>query len=102
MPKRKRLTKRKLAGSRGVSNATRWLQQLRTRPASLVDAYSKRYAVTNFVAREELVSIGYHDDILIQEYENDGIEWEYRVEPLSSEMIVVPRRTAEHELIARI
>ncbi|MCP3908594.1 MAG: hypothetical protein GY712_11320 [Oceanicoccus sp.] len=98
MPKRKRQAKKKLAGKGRVADATRWLQQLKTRPASLVDAYSKRYAVTKLLAREELIAIGYYDDLLIQEYEKEGIEWEYRVEPLSGDMIVVPIGTEEHEL----
>lgn len=98
MPERKRQSKKKLAGKARIADATRWLQQLRTRPASLVDAYSKRYAVTKLVAKEELIAIGYYDDLLIQEYENEGIEWEYRVEPCSGEMIVVPIGTEEHEL----
>ena len=70
----------------------------RTKQNSLVEAYSKRYAVTELVAREELTSIGYYEEILIQEYENEGVQWEYRVEPLSGEMIVVPLGTEEHEL----
>ena len=79
-------------------DASRWLKKLRARPKSLVEAYVKRYAVTETVASEELASIGYYDEVLIQEYEKKGIEWEYRVEPLSGEMIVVPKETEDHEL----
>ena len=99
MPKRKRQVKKKLAGKGRIADAKRWLQQLqKTKPDRLVEAYSKRYAVTKLVAREELIVIGYYEEILIQEYENEGVQWEYRVEPLSGEMIVVPAGTEEHEL----
>jgi len=44
------------------------------------------------------MSIGYYDDIMIQEYEKEGIKWEYKVEPLSGDMFVVPEGTEGHEL----
>ena len=99
MPKRKRQNKKKLARKERAADAIRWLQKSqKNKPASLVDAYSKRYAISKLDAREELISIGYYEDILIQEYEKDGVQWEYRVEPLSGEMIVVPVGTEDHEL----
>ncbi|NHN39990.1 hypothetical protein G8764_22055 [Pseudomaricurvus alcaniphilus] len=98
MPKRKRQSKKKLAGKGRITDATRWLKQLRNFPENLVEAYSKRYKVSEIDAREELVGIGYYEAVLIQEYEKIGIEWEYRVEPLSGDMIVVPKGIEEHEL----
>jgi len=65
---------------------------------NFIEAYSKRYAVCEMVARDELISIGYYNEITIQEYEKEGIKWEYVVEPLSGEMYLVPEGTEEYEL----
>ncbi len=67
-------------------------------PDNLIDSYSKRYGCSKFDAETELMEIGYYDEIQIQSYENDGVEWEYRVEPLSGEMVVVPKDAKEHEI----
>ena len=96
MPTRKRKSKKKLQGKGRTNDATRWLQS-RERPKNMVAAYAKRYGVTEPVARDELISIGYYDEILIQEYEAEGIKWEYMVEPRTGEMYVVPEGTDEHE-----
>jgi len=97
MSKRKRQSKKKLAGKGRLNDAERWLRS-RSLPENLVESYAKRYSVSEIIASEELMSIGYYDDILIQKYENDGIEWEYMIEPLSGEMVVVPKGTEEDEL----
>ena len=99
MSRRKRVTKKQLVGKARTADAIRWLRRLQKhKPTSIVEAYSRRYAVNTVVAREDLISLGYYAEILIQEYENEGVQWEYRVEPLSGEMIVVPVGTEEHEL----
>ena len=97
MTKRKRQAKKKLSGNGRIKDAERWLKS-RTIPDNLVDAYSKRYGINDIEAREELMTIGYHEDILIQEYEKEGIKWEYNVKPLSGEMVVVPEGTEDHEI----
>ena len=97
MPKRKRQVKKKLASKGRTNDAARWLRS-RALPANLIEAYSKRYAVPEVVAREELMSIGFYDEIMIQEYEKEGIKWEYKIEALSGEMFVVPEGTEDHEL----
>ena len=97
MPKRKRQAKKKLAGKGRANDAARWLQS-RPLPNNLIEAYSKRYAVTEMVARDELMLLGYYENILIQEYEREGVKWEYIVEPMSGEMYVVPEGTEEHEI----
>ena len=61
-------------------------------------AYKKRYAVDESTAYEELISLGHQETILIQSYEQEGTRWEYRVEPLSGEMVIVPEGTEEHEI----
>ncbi len=96
MPKRKRQAKKKLAGKGRLNDATKWL--LNYPQYNLISAYSKRYGVSNHVAEEELMQIGYYEEICIQQYEKEGIEWEYKVEPLSGEMVVVPKGTEEHEI----
>lgn len=96
MPKRKRQSRKKLQGKGRTNDARRWLQRMF--PKNLVEEYTKRYAVSEIVARDELMSLEYYDEILIQEYEGEGIKWEYMVEPRTGEMYVVPEGTEEHEL----
>ena len=97
MVKRKRQTKKRLAGKDRTHDAKRWLKS-KALPKNIIQAYSKRYAVSEIVARDDLISIGYYDEITIQEYEKDGIEYEYMVEPLSGEMYIVPEGTEEYQL----
>lgn len=89
MPKRKRQAKKKLVGKGRTNDAKCWLNS-RALPKNIIEAYSKRYAVSEMVARDDLTSIGYYDEITIQEYEKEGIKYEYMVEPLSGEMYLVP------------
>jgi len=98
MSKRKRHSKKKLAGQARLKDARRWLQSRSAPKTPLIDAYSKRYGVANNVAWDELVSLGYYDHMCIQQYEADGIEWEYKVEARSGDMFVVPKGTEDHEL----
>ena len=63
-----------------------------------MSAYSKRYGVNKTVADEELTTLGYYDELFIQHYEKEGIEWEYKIEPLSGDMVVVPKETNDNEL----
>ncbi len=98
MPKRKRQSKRKLFGEARLNDARRWLRSRNGPRKPLLESYSKRYGVAHTVAWNELVSLGYYDDICIQKYEADGTEWEYKVEALSGDMFVVPKGTEDHEL----
>lgn len=97
MPKRKRKLKKRLTGKGRLNDAQRWLSNIPL-PEDILTAYSKRYGISQTTAWEELIQIGYHDELTIQSYEKDGKEWEYLVEPLSGEMYVVPKGTQEHEL----
>ena len=94
---RNRRSLRKLLRDQRKKNASRWLSQ---RPLSnnLLSAYTDRYGVPPTEAHIELLELGYRDEIAIQTYEQDGIEWEYKVEPLSGDMLVVPKGTPESEL----
>ena len=96
MPKRKRQAKKKLRGEGRLHDAKKWL--VNHPQKDLIAAYSQRYGVSHHLAEEELMHLGYYDDLCIQRYEQAGIEWEYRVEPLSGDMFVVPQDTEEHEI----
>ncbi len=96
MPKRKRQAKKKLAGKGRLNDAKKWL--LSHPQENLISAYSKRYGVGSQIAEDELIQLGYYDELYIQHHEKEGIEWEYRVEPLSGEMVVVPKDTKDHEI----
>jgi hypothetical protein len=96
MPKRKIKSKKKLSGKGRLIDAKRWL--LNHHQKDLILSYSKRYGVTHSIAEDELIQLGYYDKLQIQYYKKEGIEWEYRVEPLSGEMVVVPKETEEYEI----
>jgi hypothetical protein len=98
MLKRKRQSKKKLRGQARKEDALRWLQLRRQQPEDYVEAYAKRYGISEQIARNELIEIGYYDEILIRDYEKEGVKWEYMVEPLSGEMYVVPEGIEQHEL----
>ena len=97
MSKRKRQAKKKLAGKGRLNDARRWLENHAIQK-DLIASYSKRYGVSADVAEEELMALGYYDEMVIRRYEKAGINWEYRVEPLSGKMIVVPEGTEDYEL----
>ncbi len=67
-------------------------------PKRSCGAYANRYGINGQRALEELMAIGYYDEILIQGYEKEGVKLEYMVEPLSGEMYVVPEGTDYHDL----
>lgn len=97
MSKRKRQSKKKLRyKSSRLNDAKKWLANHPQK--DLLNAYSKRYGVNKMIADEELMTLGYYDELFIQHYEKEGIEWEYKVEPLSGDMVVVPKETEDHEL----
>ena len=98
MPKRKKQSKKKLHGQARLNDAKSWLRQLKQPPEDFVEAYANRYGISHQTAWDELMQIGYYDEILIQAYKKEGIEYEYMVEPLSGEMYVVPKGTREDEL----
>jgi len=50
------------------------------------------------VAEDELMQLGYYEHLCIQRYEQAGIAWEYRVEPLSGDMFVVPQDSEDREI----
>lgn len=98
MSKRKRQSKKKLVGKGRTKDATRWLEAGGCHGKPLAETYAKRYAISEQTARFELMELGYYDELCIQHYEAEGIEWEYRVEPLSGDMFIVPKDSEYHEI----
>lgn len=94
---RKRINLRKLDSEDRKRNAKKWLTQPHQRIKDLVAAYGKRYKVSVTIAHLELVEIGYKDEITIQAYEKDGIEWEYKHDGYTGEDLVVPKGTPDWE-----
>jgi len=97
MPKRKRKQKKKLTRMNRLNDAKHWIASSGNLE-NLVESYSKRYGVNKIDASDELMEIGYYDDILIQEYEKEGVKLEYKVDTLSGDMFVVPEGCSEKEL----
>ncbi len=95
MPKRKRQSKKKLVGKSRHNDAKRWLMNHPQK--DLISSYSRRYGVNHNIAEDELMHLGYYDELHIQHYKKEGIEWEYRMEPLSGEMVVVPKDIGEQK-----
>ena len=94
-PKNKQ-SKKKLDFNGRLKDSKNWLKNYY--PKNLVLSYCKRYGVSSDVAEKELIQLGFYDDIFIQHYEREGIDWEYRVEPLSGTMLVVPKNIEEYEI----
>jgi hypothetical protein len=46
----------------------------------------------------ERIRSGYYDELYVQYYEKEGIEWEYRVEATTGDMVVVPKDSEDHEI----
>lgn len=98
MPKRKRPPKKKMDREGRVEDALRWLRLGNRSRRPLVESYTKRYGVSEAVAREEPAALGYYDELTIEALEREGVEWEYRVEPVRGDMVVVPKGGEDHEL----
>ena len=89
-------SRRRLTPEVRLKNARKWLVQ--SPRADLLSEYRRRYSVEESVAYVELVQLGYRDDLRIQEYERQGIAWEYKVDGYTGDMKVVPEGTPDWEL----
>lgn len=90
-------SKKRLSPSARLEDAKRWLKNgIPVHP--LTDGYVRRYGVEPWMAQEELIGLGYREEVQIEAYEKEGIEWEFMCDPLSGEMKAVPVGTEEHEL----
>lgn len=91
-------SKKKFTTSERMADAKRWLKIRPRGVKSLVTAYSKRYKVKQHIAENELMQIGWYDEVMIEYYERNGIEWEYRHDGYSGDTKVVPVGTENSEL----
>jgi hypothetical protein len=98
MPTRKRVNKKKLQGKGRTNDAVRWLRSKEGPHCKYVSKYSKRYGVDACTARDELISLGYYEDIFAEELEAEGKELEYIVNPLTGDLVPVEAGTEEYEL----
>ena len=78
-------------------DAEKWLSQ-QSLPDDLILSYAERYDCSESDAHVELMEIGYKDEVDIQYYEKEGIEWEYKYDGYTGEMHVVPKGTEDWEL----
>ena len=98
MPTKKRNKKKKLTGKGRTNDAARWLSSKEGPHCKYVSRYVKRYGIDFDVARDELIQLGYHDQIYAEELESEGKETEYLVNPLTGELVLVEAGTEEYEL----
>ena len=52
----------------------------------LIEAYRKRYDRSYSAAYYELAALGFEENVRIQQYEREGIEWEYKVDGYTGDM----------------
>jgi len=96
--KRKNTNLKKLKSEERLRNAEKWLRQPHLKIKDLVAAYCKRYRVSSTDAHYELLELGYKDAFIIQAYEKEGIEWEYKHDGYTGLALVVPKGTKDWEL----
>lgn len=95
---RKRINPKKLKPEERLRNAEKWLRTNRSHIKDLIAAYCKRYKVSATDAHYELLGLGYKEQLTIQFYEKEGIEWEYKHDGYTGIDLVVPKGTEEWEL----
>lgn len=98
MPRRKRMKKKKLEGKGRTNDAAKWLKSKEGPHCKYIARYSKRYGVDECTARDELVYLGYYEEIFREDLEAEGKEMEYIVNPLTGDLVPVEAGTEEHEL----
>ena len=96
--RKKKAPKKKLDREGRLHDLRKWLRLGNRLRRPMVRSYMRRYAVSETVAWEELAALGCYDELCIEAYEKEGVEWEYRYESLSGDMYVVPKGIEDHEL----
>ena len=96
MKKRIKINLKKLNHDNRLKNAKKWLQN--TRLKDILKSYIRRYGIDSYYAYLELCELGYKEEMRIEEYEKDGIEWEYKYDGYKGEMYAVPMGTPDWEL----
>lgn len=95
--KKKKSKKHNITQEARLASAKRWLQNL-VKIDDLCNAYAKRYKIDKAVAFLELCQLGYKEELIIQGYDKEGIEYEFMYDPYVDEMKAVPKGTEEWEL----
>ena len=98
MRKNHQKSKIKLSEKDRLVDARKWLRKQERPRNRLLKLYMKRYGIDESIAFIELMTLGYYDELMIAQYEENNIKWKYMVEPLSGDILVVPEDTQEHEL----
>jgi hypothetical protein len=93
----KKRSRKRLNPEERMKDAKRWLRG-GVRVMALTDAYMRRYAVERWIAQQELMQAGYKEIVQIENYEREGIVWEFRVDGYTGELKPVPKGTKDHEL----
>ena len=90
-------SKKRLSYDQRLKDAKRWLKN-GVKEFLLTDVYMKRYAVERWIAQEELTQIGYKDIVQIENFEREGVVWEYKVDGYTGELKPVLKGTEDYEL----
>ena len=64
--------KKRFKAETRIEKARRWLKVGARYKGPLTNAYMKRYGVERWLAQKELMSLGYRDMVLIENYERQG------------------------------
>jgi hypothetical protein len=94
--KRKKRSRKKLDAEERKRDAKKWL--FRGIPKDLLVTYAQRYGVSTSTAHHELVALGFKDNLSIEFYEAEGVEWEYKYDGYAGELKVVPKGIPDWEL----
>ena len=81
-----------------MSNARKWLRSRQRPEYRYIESYAKHYGIEPAIARDELMSLGCHEEVFTDEMTKQGKEVEYIVNPLTGELVLVEAGTEEHEL----
>jgi hypothetical protein len=95
--KKARVRKQMKSTARKV-DAEKWLSQNHIPSTEILTKNMQRYDIEEYIAWEDLTSIGYYDEAQIGKFTRDGNEWEYKFDGYENEMKVVPKGTSEWEL----
>ena len=94
--RKKKKIQKKIDPENRMKDAEVWLSE--ESPKDLLTSYSKRYGVSPAISHDELFELGCADDLYIQSFESQGIDWEYRYDANVDEMKVVPKGTPDRDL----
>ncbi len=89
----KKRSRRRFNAEERKRDTRRWLRRTGT-PENLLKTYSERYGISEKESHIEFIELGYGEQLSIQYYEQNEIEWEYKVVGYSGDMKIVPKGVA--------